>query len=629
MAESRQANGSVQFGVFELDLKRHELRKHGIPIKLQPQPLQILQVLLERPGQVVTREELRSRLWPSGTFVEFDKGVYNAIKRLREKLDDDFERPRYIQTIPRQGYRFVAPFRAFPISDAVPVVAPHKRGFDQRSLLVVFAVCFGIAVLLFAILSPTKRHVSLSTPFRSTKPEIRSLAVLPMQSLSTDPGQEYFSQGMTDALITELARVGSLRVISRTSSMQYNQTKKSLPEIARELGVDGIIEGTVQHSGDRVRITAQLIYAPWDKQLWAHSYEGDVRDVFALQRDITSDIARQVEARLTTEDATRFGEPRLTPAALDAYLRGNSHMHRFSRGSGDEELKFASHYFRKAIDAEPDFAPAYVGISKARLATLASSTQDVESAKKLAERAIELDPKLSDGWTQLADIQCDFREWAAAEQDYFRALALNPNDADAHEHLGRLLEAFGRMEEGWKEAELAQQLDPNGEHIEVAFDHRHQYDQSIQHLTTMLRADPDNGVLHHKLYESYAGKGMHKEAIQELERTLVLFGLSDAAAKVSAAFAPSGYRGAMRKYAEELEHLYATKQVFLPMNVAIAYTAAGNTDRAFHWLQEGCKFRGRATAGYPMVLLNREPLLEPLHEDPRYPGLLHCMGLPQ
>jgi tetratricopeptide (TPR) repeat protein len=299
-------------------------------------------------------------------------------------------------------------------------------------------------------------------------------------------------------------------------------------------------------------------------------------------------------------------------------------MRKFGRGFGDEELRLASEYFRQVIDIEPDFAPAYVGMSKVRRVTLQSSGEDEDIANKAAKRAVELDPNLSDAWTALANRRCDLWDWAGAEQDYRRALALNPNDVNAHEHLGWLLDAYGRLDEGWKEAEIAQQLDPNGDHLEPALENRHEYDQIIQHIATMLTTDPDNGVLHYMLYGSYSGKRMYKEAVQQLEQFLALFGFQELAAKVRQAFAASGYKGAMRAYAEGSEQLHVTKRIFVPLNLAAAYTAAGDKDRAFYWLEQGYKSRGRVS----MIFLNRDPGLEPLHSDPRYKDLLRRVGLP-
>jgi adenylate cyclase len=240
---------------------------------------------------------------------------------------------------------------------------------------------------------------------------------------------------------------------------------------------------------------------------------------------------------------------------------------------------------------------------------------------------VELDPDLSAGWAGLGDIKCSLWDWAGAEQDYRRALALNPNDGNAHEHLALLLDAFARLDDGWKEAEIAQQVDPNQDHLVAVLCDRHEYDQVIQHVAPMLEADPDNSILHYALYRVYAGKGMYKEAIQQLERTLVLFGYQESAAKLRQALAASGYKGAIRKLAEEMEHLHAAKQLFMPINMATFYTAVGDKDRAFYWLEQAYKYRGQGF-GYPMILLNRLPELEPLRSDPRYKDLLGRVGLP-
>ena len=618
----------LKFGVFEVDLGAGELRKSGMRQKLAGQPFEVLRLLLEHPQEIVTREKLQQRIWPKDTFVDYDLALKKAVNRVREVLGDSAESPRFVETIPRRGYRFIAPVSGNGQAGTEIELLLTKERWGRRTWLAL-AIVLGVAVLLVAVLGVMRSYSSRRLVANAAGPRIQSIAVLPLQNLSPDPTHEYFSDGMTDALITDLAQIGSLKVISRTSSMQYKQTKKSLPEIARELNVDGIVEGTVQRWGDRVRISAQLIQGASDKHLWASSYERDVSDVFMLEREVAGDIARQVQARLTTEKHAELAQRRpVNPAALEAYLQGNSHMHRFSRGFGDEELRLASEYFRQALDAEPDFAPAYVGMSKARGGTLRSSTEDVDIASRAAERAVMLDPNLSDAWTALADIKCDFWDWAGAEQDYRRALALNANDGIAHEHLGWLLDARGRLDEGWKEAEIAQELDPNEDHLEAALDNRHEYDKIIRHITTMLDADPNNGVLHHQLYEGYAGKGMYKEAVQQLEQTLVLLGLQESAAKVRQAFAASGYKGAMREWAKQLEYLHATNQVFLPVNVAEAYAAAGDKDRAFYWLEQGYKYRGHGTVGVSMIFLNRDPSLEPLRSDPRYTDLLRRVGLP-
>lgn len=617
----------LKFGVFEVDLLAGELRKSGMRQKFARQPFEVLRLLLERPQEIVTREELQQHIWPKDTFVDYDLALKKAVNRVREVLGDSAESPRFIETIPRRGYRFIAPVSGNRNGGAEIQLPPTKESWSRRRMLP-FVLGLGAAALFGAVLGlmPSDSWHPLIGKAAATR--IQSIAVLPLQNLSADPEQEYFSDGMTDALITDLAQIGDLKVISRTSSLQYKQTRKSLPQIARELNVDGIVEGTVQRSGDRVRITAQLIHGFSDKHLWANSYERDERDLFVLEREVAGDIARQVQTRLTTEKQAKLTQLRpVNPAVLEAYLQGNSHMYRFGRGSGDEELRVASEYFQQAIDAEPNFAPAYVGLSQARNYTLQPSEEGVEIARKTAERAVELDSNLSAAWANLADFRLDYWDWSEAEQDYRRALALNRNDADAHEHLGWLFDAFGRLDEGWKEAEIAQQLDPMQDHLEPALGNRHEYDQIIQHITRMLEAHPENGWLHADLSEGYEGKGMYKEAVQQLEQTLTLFGLSESAAKLHRAYAASGYRGAMRKYAEELEHLYASNHVFVPINTAQAYTAAGDKDRAFYWLEQAYKYRGRGS-GVPMVFVNRDPGLDPLRSDPRYKDLVRRLGLP-
>jgi TolB-like protein len=424
-------------------------------------------------------------------------------------------------------------------------------------LLVIAAALFGL----------TRRHPR-SNGATAGIPPIRSIAVLPLQNLSGDPSQEYFSDGMTDTLITELAQIGSLKVIPRTSSMQYKQTKKSLPEIARELNVDGIIEGTVQRSGDHVRITAQLIQGPKDKHLWANSYERDLRDVFALEKDITGDIGRQIQAKLKTPNQAASAQTLpVDPKVLEAYLQGNYHLHRFSRGSGDEERRKASEFFQQAIDANPNFAPGYVGLSEAHDGMLQPSTQDEVIERKAAEKAVELEPTLSEAWQSLGGVRYDSWDWRGAEEGYRRAITLNPNNADADEFLGCLLDDIGRLEEGWKESQIAQQLDPNHNHLYDALYKRREYDRAIKLTWTMLEGDSNSGYLHHGLYQAYAAKGMYKEAVQHLEQGIILFGFPEEAPNLRRAFAVSGYAGAMREWARELEHLHATNQVFMPVNL--------------------------------------------------------------
>jgi TolB-like protein/DNA-binding winged helix-turn-helix (wHTH) protein len=630
--DARPLRAPIRFGAFELDPESGELCRQGLKVKLQEQPFQILQILLEHPGKVVTREELQQRIWPADTFVDFDQGLYNATKKLREALGDSADNPRYIETLSRRGYRFIAPLSGNGDTGAVVELPPALETRSHRSLQIGIALGLGAAVLLGALLGLMPSDSWQRFFGKTAAPQIRSLAVLPLQSLSGDPAQEYFSDGMTDALITDLAQIGSIKVISRTSSMQYKQTKKSLPEIARELNVDGIVEGTVQRSGDRVRITAQLIHGPSDKHLWASTYERNTRDFFALERDVTADIARQIQVRLRTPEQGPPAQPRLVdPKVLEAYLQGTYHMNKFGKGGGDEERKRAAEYFQQAIDADPTFAPAWDWLSGAHEMLSWSSRQDAELVVTAQEKAVELDPNSAEIRRGLADLKWSLWDFRGAEAELRQALALNPNHADAHQGLGYVMALMGRPDEGMREAQIAQQLDPLGDHLEWAFYYAGEYDRAIAEAQRLLQSDPNNGFLHDDLYVYYATKGMYKEASEEAEKVMVLFGYPDVAARVHQALVTSGGREAIRQYGKEAERLMAAKRLYIPGHLAEIYAVLGDKDRAFYWLEEQYKHHDTAwnVTDHPLEWLKINHMLDSLHSDPRYKDLVRRVGLPE
>jgi TolB-like protein/DNA-binding winged helix-turn-helix (wHTH) protein len=630
--EVAPSRGVVRFSSFEVDLRNGEVRKHGFKIRLQDQPFHILQILLEHPGELVTREELQRQIWPADTFVDFEKGLNNAIKRLRDALGDSAEHPRFIETHARHGYRFIGSLdgaNGDSLAEmAIPAVVALGTSRPRYSALTLTAL--GLLLAGGSVFGLDIGGLRSRLLLKLYPPTIHSLAVLPLQNLSGDATQEYFSDGMTDALITDLAQIGSVKVISRTSSMQYKQTKKSLPEIAGELNVDGILEGTVQRSGDRVRITAQLIYGPSDKHLWANSYERDMRDVFALERDVTEDIARQVRARLTTSNQAQTAQPRpVDPKVLEAYLQGTYHLSRYGEGSGEDEQKKAAEYFQHAIDADPNFAPAYDWLASAHENLLRGSSEDAAIARRSAERAIELDPNYSDAHANLGFIKWQpYLDWRGAEEEYKRAVALNPNNAFAHEGLGILSILMGRVNEGLRECKIAQQLDPNSDNSSLCLFHARDYDGSIAILRLMLQRDPSNGALRCFLFNDYSKKGMGKEAIEELTQCYSLFGYSEVAANMRRAFAASGYLGAIRQLAKEVEHLQATNQGYLPGNLATAYTILGDKDRAFYWLEQAYEHREMVSVDGGVFFLSSDPMYDPLRSDPRFKDLLRRIGLP-
>jgi len=440
---------------------------------------------------------------------------------------------------------------------------------------------------------------------------------------------------MTDALITELAQIGSLRVISRTSSMQYKQTRKSLREIARELNVDGIVEGTVQRSGERVRITAQLIQARADKHLWASSYERDLRDVFMLERDVAGDIAHQVQARLSTQNQAgprnqaAAAQPRpVNLKALEAYLQGNFYLRQWGKGGSGESVKKAGKYFQEAIDADPNFAPAYVGKAEV-YSSFRTSSEELAIAREAAERAVELDPTSSDARWVLGDFKLLYDwNWAGAEEEYRRAIALNPNNAWAHHELGDFLEQMGRLDEAWKEQQIAQELDPTQDYLSLITYLRGEHDRAIELLRKQLESHPDDGWGHMTLSRLLAANGMYKESVPEMEKGLTLFGFPEIAAHMHRAFAISGYKGAMQEAARQIEHLQVTNRVFFPMTLAQIYAGLGDKDRAFYWMEQAYKYRDRIGGDYGLELVRLEPMLDPLRSDPRYKDLIRRVGLP-
>jgi TolB-like protein/DNA-binding winged helix-turn-helix (wHTH) protein len=632
MAFSQPVRHMVRFGPFELDASAGQLFKSGIPIKLQPQPFRVLFLLIERAGEVVTREEIHKDVWGDTTFVDFERGINFAINQIRGALCDDPEKPRYVETIPRRGYRFISSLEeadgdslAEKASPAPGAPATSQPRYGALRFTAVGLLLTGVAVFGLDVGGLRSRLMLKLNP-----PAIHSLAVLPLQNLSGDATQEYFADGMTDGLITNLAEIGSVNVTSRTSSMQYKQTKKSLPEIARELNVEGIVEGTVQRSGDRVRINAQLIYGPSDRHLWAHSYERDVRDVFMLEREVTEDIARQIQARLTTNQGAEKAQLRpMDPKALEAYLQGNYHLNKQGSGSGDEEKRKAAGYFEQAIAADPNFVPAYRGLVLAHKNRLLGSSEDVAIIKQTVEKVAQIDKDNSAGRFNLALIKwMPDLDWRGAEENLRQAVDLNPNRATAHSALCILLVVLGDVDEGLRECRIAQRVDPFDEDSALGLYFGRDYDGSIAMLRMMLQKDPNDGAAHCYIFQDYSMKGMYKESIQELGQCYSLYGQPEMSANVQRAFEASGYHEAIRQWAKEMEHLHAMHQAFLPGTLAQAYAILGDNDRAFYWLEQAYEHREMVSFDGGVFFLSAEPMYDPLRSDPRFKNLLRRVGLP-
>jgi len=602
--------------------------RNGTTNRLTPKAMAVLVCLAEHAGEPVPKEKLLEEVWPE-TFVS-DDVLKGSIAEIRRVLEDDARDPRIIETIAKRGYRLIAPVEWIDVQQQAPpaqlkpganevAAAPSRRSWVPWAVVVVVVVLIALA----AIFDVGELRSRLRS---SAAPQIRSLAVLPLQNLSDDPSQEYFSEGMTDSLITDLAQIGSLKVISRTSSIQYKQTSKSLPEVARELNVDGIVEGTVQRSGDRVRINVQLIQGASDKHLWAKSYERDLRDVFALERDVTDDIARQIQVKLTMP-----GRVRVRPVdtrVLDAYIRGNYFLNGRGTGGGDEQPKKARAYFQQAIDLDPNFVPAYIGLAQTHDVLSQGEPDDLILMRQFAEKAVALDPDSADALVELGSAKQEAWDWSGAETEFRRALALDPNNVQAHDLLGCTLDITGRLEGGWKELQIAQELDPNRDHIADTLYQRGNLDQAIEIRQRIAKRNPLDGYNRWELALSYALKGKYQEFVTETGTSLSLFGVPGVGPRLQRAYDESGPRGALRSLAGEFEHFAITKRAYFPGVLAQLYAALGDKDRAFYWLEQFRQHHDLALAD-PTIYFKTDPWFAPLRSDPRFGDFLRRAGLPQ
>ncbi len=633
--EEHPAGRRLSFGVFDVDLGTGEIRKHGLRIRLQQQPFQVLALLLERPGDVITREQLQQKLWPANTFVDFDHGLNKAINKIRAALGDSAEAPRFVETVARRGYRFLAEVRVAGPAIVPPALPERPSGAPSRSpasagpagvargqprtWLVAASVI--LAVLAALGVWELRRAAGAS-------PAIHSIAVLPLESLSSDQSQEYFADGMTDELITDLGQIRALRVISRSSVMAYKRTRKSLLVIARELNVDAVVEGTVLRSGDRVRITAQLIEAATDRHLWADSYQGELRNTLALQNDVARAIADQIRVNVSPhEQAALRSAAAVNPAAYESYLRGRFFWNkRTSNG-----LSTALAYFTQAVEQDPTYARAYSGLADTYALlgdwqyAVMTPKEALPKAKAAAMQAIALDGSLGEAHTSLAFCLDGF-DWnfAKAGTEFERAIELNPGYATAHHWYAWHLALLRQYDEGIAEMRKAQSLDPlslviNADLAELlALAHR--YDESIRQSQRTLELDPGFGLAHNHLGQAYLQTHKTEQAIAELQKAVALSG--DGAtcmANLARAYVAAGRNADARQLLDDLKtrssvrHSYASE-------IAMIDTALGDPDQAMVWLE-----RGEAERFNPGVLLR--PGFDSLRSDPRFVALLQRVGL--
>ena len=619
---SVQEKHFYQFGPFRLDPVKRRLLRDGEVLKLTPKAFETLLVLVEQKGKTIEKNELLEKVW-AGTIVE-ENNLNQCITALRKSLGDSRQESQYIATIPGIGYRFVADVRELEDPAAVeqkPINTDRRPMFRYALLILVPLV---LAVVGYVLLTRDKSP--------SPTGAISSIMVLPLDNLSGDASQEYFVDGVTDALIGDLAKIRDLQVISRTSSMHYKGTKKSLPEIAREIKVDAIVEGSVQRSGDRVVIRAQLIHAATDHHLWIATYERPMRDVLDVQSEIAQTIARQIQIQMSPADEARLTTRHpVSPKAFDDYLQGR---YLYWNKRTEENLNKAISYFQNAIKEDPNYALAHVGLADcySALGVVQVSALPPLEARRLAEEnatnALALDPSLAEAHTALGYVKHYNWNWAAAEQDFKRAIDLNPSYANAHNAYASFLMSRGQIDESIAASNRARQLDPFSLSISAQrgflLENARRYDEAIEQLRGVIAMDPNHYQAHWFLGHTYAANKQFEQAIAASEKAVELSQRSPGAlGMLGLVYGLAGRKDDANKVLNELLELNKRRYV-TPAALANVYIGLDNKDQAFIWLEKALEERSNYIA-YLKVF----PILDPLRSDSRFASLVQRVGLPQ
>jgi TolB-like protein/DNA-binding winged helix-turn-helix (wHTH) protein/Tfp pilus assembly protein PilF len=627
----------VRFGAFEVDLLAGELRKSGIKIKLQEKPFQVLALLLEHGGDVVTREELREKLWPADTFVDFDHSMGTAVAKLRQALGDSAQNPRFVETVSSRGYRFIMPVsrpseRNEPAALAVPF-SEQNRTQTQPSRLVrqlagsVTAGLLGGALLLGILLSFDVGGARQWLRRHSNHP-VRSLAVLPLQNLSGDPAQEYFADGMTDALITNLAQFGDVQVISRTSVMSYKGTTKPLSQIGRELNVDAVVEGSVMRSGKRARITAQLVDARTDQHLWAQRFDRDSNDVLVVQSEIARAIADEIEVKLTPAQQNILDRaPHIDPELQEAYLQGRYHLNK-----GDEaEIRKAIEYFQQALRKSPQDARSYAGLADSYMALddfYEAPEKTMPRAKEAAQKAVNLDASLAEAHTSLGAVHFLYDwDWTAAEKEIKQSIQLNPGSADAHMWYAEFLAQMGRSPEAISEIKQAEGLDPLSlpVHVQAGWVYYLARDdeKAMAEWRKSLDLEPHFAVCHTSIWAAYLQKSEFRKIVTDWPKEGPSIDSTLDLAALAGSYAAAGKRSEAEHTLAKLRAISKTRYV-CPYEMGTAHAMLGNKDEAIGWLQKGYRVHSSC-----MPDMKTDPRLDSLRADPRFQDLLRSLRFPQ
>lgn len=621
----------VRFGIFQLHRKAGELRKSGVKVKLQDQPLRVLTVLVEHAGQVVTREDLQHRVWPTDVYVTFDQGLNNAIKKVRDALGDSAVNPRFVETVAKRGYRFIAPVSV----ESDPVVAARVEPEPRSDRPTRFSPpvrprIAWIALAALSILAVAGYWLWHGAPILD-RPSSKGtvLAVLPFDNLSRDPDQEFFSEGLTEEMIAQLGELNPKRlsVIARGAVARYKGSSLPASQIGRELHADYLLQGSVRRDSGRVRITVQLIQVGNQTDLWTGTYDRELKDILALQDSVAKTIADQVRVTLTTEWRNRRLTPRtVDPEAYEAYLKGRYY---WNKRTG-EGLQKASVYFQQAIDKDPLYAAAYSGLADCNSGLtwhgFTSPAQTLPRAEAAARKAIELDPYSAEAHASLGLVLNHRWDWTGAESEFKRALQLDPSYANAHHWYGDYLSIRGRHEEALAEAKTALKLDPLNGMIGTWLALRsylaRKFDDAIEQSRSTIELDPNFAAAHLLLGIAYVQTGRHQEGLNELQIAASRSGASPLyLAQVGVAHALAGRKTEALRTIAQLHEISRDRYVS-PYGVARVYAALNDKEQTFKWLQNA--YDDRAVW---MSYLGVDPVFDRFHSDHRFQELLRRVGL--
>jgi TolB-like protein/DNA-binding winged helix-turn-helix (wHTH) protein len=622
---------SFQFGEFKLDCDRFELRRGERTLKLERKPMELLILLAAKNGDLVTRAEIVEKLWDSEVFVDTEHGINTAVRKIRQVLRDDSVQPRFVQTVTGKGYRFAAPIVEVrsPVGGEVGQVPPEVAATLPGDVIPIEGVA---DVPIAAAVSRKSRYwlaVAAVVAFlvvgislgarglrdRAAMPKISSLAVLPLDNLSGDPSQDYFADGMTDELTTMLAKNSNLRVVSRTSVMQYKGVHRPLPEIARELGVDGVLEGSVERNGDKVHMTIQLIQAPSDTHVWAESYDREASDVVSLPREAAQTIAKKLNSAVAQSTQVRY----VSPEAHDDYLRGR---YLWFADKNDE----AGKYFKKVTELQPDYALGWAGLAMYYgQGVLDGQLDPVDSSaagEEAAHKAVELDDSLPEAHLTFgAMIFINRWDWVRADQEIARAIELDPKYAEAYNFRAKIYVAIGRYEEAIEAQKKAQELAPfqRPYALGLVYVEARQYDAAIKDVLQRYETLPDSAGLHWILRESYRCKGMLNEAAQEWEKIYLISGDKELAANIRRTFEKGGYNALLLRQIK----IFKQRKYVSPVDLALQYAQLGDKEKTLSLLEEGYRQHS------PVLLwIRNDPAFDFVHGDERYRAIVRGIGLP-